>query len=251
MQKTYPFKRLSILSASLLLVIGMSATPSLADAADNSEVKQGLPGRRISGGVRTGSGSCFADFSQSAVAVVPRGPVSKTAASHPTFWFSLPETIGEKTVEFSLFNEAEEIVYSTQVAVSNEYALSEFTLPEHAPGLAPNENYSWVLSLSCNDSSETTPVMGLEGWVRRVEVSSRLAATIEAASPEERVALYQSAGLWHEQLTALANLRRNQEPFDADLQSEWAALIQSTGLSDYLASHISKSMVAIDAIAYL
>ncbi len=251
MQKIHPFKCLSILTASLLLSFGMSATPILASATDNGEVKQGLPGRRISGGVRTGPGSCFTDFNQSAVAVVPHAPVSKTAASHPTFWFSLPETTSDKTVKFSLFNAAEELIYSTYLAASNEYALSEFKLPNSAPGLATNENYSWVLSISCNDSSQTSPVLGLHSWVQRVDISAELAAKIEAASPAERIALYQSAELWHEQMTALANLRRRQESFDTSLQSDWTALMQSTGLADYLASHISESMTAIDSLAYL
>lgn len=250
MQKTYRLKCFSILTVSLLFSWGLSIAPSLASRTDTSEVRQGLPGRRISGGVRTSSGSCLADFNQTVVAVTPHTSVSKTAAAHPTFWFSLPETVGEKTVEFSLFNEAEELIYSAQVDASNDYAISEFKLPESAPSLSVNENYNWVFSLACDNGSQSAPILGLEGWVQRVDISAGLAAQIEAASPEQRIELYQSAGLWHEQVTELANLRRSQETLDTTLQSEWAALMQSTGLTDYLASQLSESMAAIDTIAF-
>lgn len=250
MQKTYRLKRLSILATSLLLSLGTSVTPSLANHADTSDVRQGLPGRRISGGVRTNTGSCLTDFNQTVVAVAPSSPISKTANAHPTFWFSLPETVGQKTVEFSLFNEAEELLYTTQIEASNSHAISEFKLPDSAPSLAVGENYNWVFSLACNSSSQTAPVLGLEGWVQRVSLSDELTSQLETAGLEQRIELYQSADLWHEQVTELARLRRSQETLSDSLKSDWTALMQSTGLIDYLASQLSESMVAIDTVAF-
>lgn len=250
MQNPYRFKRFSILTASLLLSFSMSTMPSLARDTDSSDVRQGLPGRRISGGVRTDSGSCLADFNQTVVAVTPHSPISKTAAAHPTFWFSLPEVTGEKTVEFSLFNEAEELIYTTQIAASSEHAVSEFKLPTSAPSLSVNENYNWVFSFACNNGSQTAPVLGIEGWIQRVDISAELVSQIEAADAEQRIELYRSAGLWHEQLTELANLRRSQETLSDRFQSDWTALMQSTGLADYIANQLSESMVAADTVAF-
>lgn len=265
MQKIYRLKQFSILTVSLLLSLGMSAIPSWANDTDTRNVRQGLPGRRISGGVRTDSGSCLTDFNQTVVAVAPQNPISKTASAHPTFWFSLPETVGDKTVEFSLFNESEELIYSAQIEASNDHAISEFKLPKSAPSLAVNRNYNWVFSLSCDNGSQIAPVLGLEGWIQRVDISTELASQIEAASPEQRIELYRSAGLWHEQVTELANLRRSQElhPQEAlgqeasgqealnnHLLSDWTALMQSTGLTDYLANQLSESMVVIETVAF-
>jgi len=78
----------------------------------------------------------------------------------------------------------------------------------------------------------------VQGWVRRVEIPAKIAAQLETASASERLALYRSADLWHEQVTELVNLRRRNIN-DMDFQLEWAALIDSTGLTSDISSNIA------------
>ena len=134
-------KTFSVLTASLLLSLSSFNLPSIA----NSNVvnpRQSLPGRRISGGGRDSRVvSCFADFDQSLVSVLPYSNLGTTAEARPTFWFSVPETTAEKSVEFKLVDEDEEIVYETLIEMGYEYGLSEFQLPETARELSVYENY--------------------------------------------------------------------------------------------------------------
>jgi hypothetical protein len=230
----------SIFAATFTLLLILAAIPSSGLASDRiSNARQGLPGRRISGGVR--EGNCFTDFNQSLVAMMPRNNLGKTAAARPSFWFSIPETSGYSEVQFQLFDESNEIIYSTAIKPSSSYGLSEFKLPESAPELLANKNYQWVFSVGCSDVSR----FEVQGWVRRVTLATSVASQIEAASAEERLALYESEGLWHEQVSELVNLRRSHLA-DINFQMEWAALVESTGLASDISSTLTDAMSAIE-----
>ena len=226
------------LTCGIAIATSAIALPALAGS---KQVRQGLPGRRISGGVR--SEECFKDSSQSLVAITPRNLLGKTAQAHPEFWFSLPETQSAKSIHFELFDSADNVVYSTQLDRSYASGLSKIELPKTAPALDPGENYRWVFDISCESSPSDTS-LEVQGWVRRVELSSELSAQMASASPAEQAYLYEEAGLWHEQVTALAELR-NLNPTDLDAQLQWAALVQAAGLDSHLSSSPLETNVGI------
>jgi hypothetical protein len=234
------FKSLVAVTFGLSLAIGSFPLPSFANGSSGN-LRQGLPGRRISGGVR--EGNCFTDMNQSLVAIMPRNNLGKTAAVRPSFWFSLPAT-NNAGVEFQLLDDTDELIYSAQIDPSNHGGLSEFQLPESAPELAIDRNYQWILSIGCSEASK----FAVKGWVRRVALAPSIAESLATASSEDRVVLYKSAGLWHEQVTELANLRRSNSA-DMDFQLEWAELIQSTGLTSEVSSYMSEVMLPLEAMA--
>ena len=109
---TRSFKLWSYSAIGFAMALCGLTSSGLASNINNDNVRQGLPGRRISGGVRMEppADSCFSDFNQSLVSIMPRSNLGTTLASHPTFWFSMPETNGAKSVEFQLIDEANELV---------------------------------------------------------------------------------------------------------------------------------------------
>lgn len=242
MQSVYIPKLLLAVTFGLGLASGTFPLSSSANDNVSQNRNTGLPGRRISGGVR--EGNCFVDFNQSLVAMMPRNNLAKTAEARPAFWFSLPETKELDEVRFELLTEFDEPVYSTQVSIDPEHGVSELRLPESTRALVTGENYRWVFSIGCSDSSR----FEVQGWVSRVALASNLASQLETASPEEKIALYAAAGLWHEQVTELINLRR-QNSADMDFQLEWAELVQSAGLTSEVSSNISNAMSPVDPIA--
>lgn len=249
MKTTNSTRLCSAVAAGLIVTLGGWSLPSFANDVDVSNVRQGLPGRRISGGVRMEppADSCFSDFNQSLVSIMPRSNLSKTLSAHPTFWFSVPETIGSKSVEFQLLTDTDELLYSTQVSVESGSGLSEFQLPASAPALATNENYKWTFSFSCNNGSRS-PVLGLQGWIRRVEISAEMTAQLMSATPAEQVELYSLAGLWQEQVSTLLNLRR-QDMVSAETQQAWEALIASSGLASEISDNVLGRMSAVSSMA--
>ena len=234
MRLALPVKALLTTTLATAIATSVLAMPSTANR-NNASPRQGLPGRRISGGVR--EGNCFRDFDQSLVAIMPRNNLGKTISARPSFWFSVPATLGEKTSEFLLIDELGEIVYGTQVKVSGEQGISEFQLPASATELAVDKTYTWTFSIGCTDSSQFV----VKGNVQRVAVPNSVKQRLEVASPEEKVALYGSTDLWHEQVTTLVNLRRS-DPANADFQMEWAELLATTGLISHVSGNIASAM---------
>jgi hypothetical protein len=227
-----------VLAIALSLVPLGLAWPSLAENPPN--LRQGLPGRRISGGVRGPGSTCFTNFDQSLVALLPQNSLGKTASPHPVFWFSMPETQGATLATFQLFNQADELIYQTPVQTAGG-GLSEFQLPAAAPALAVDEVYKWVFTVACDGSS--APQLGLMGWVQRVALAEDVAVQVAIASPAERVSLYAAAGLWHEQVNQLASLRRSQlANVDLQVDLQLAALMQSAELSAYLSDQLAAPM---------
>jgi len=220
---------------ALTTVASTLAMPSMAGRNNTDNPRQGLPGRRISGGVR--EGNCFKDFDQSLVAIMPRNNLGKTISARPSFWFSVPATTEARESEFLLIDESDEVVYSTRINISGEQGISEFQLPESATALTPDKVYTWTFSIGCTDSSQFV----VKGNVQRVSVTNDLTARMTTASLEEQAALYSSLDLWHERVTALINLRQ-RNPADADFQMEWAELLATTGLTSHVSSNITAAM---------
>ena len=215
------------------LAIALSAISLPASAERDRNIRQGLPGRRISGGVRSG---CLKNYpTQSLVSMTPRNLLGKTAQAHPAFWFSLPKTPSAKSISFHLFNASDALVYSTQIEQIAVSGLSKVALPETVPALKVGENYRWVFGIRCDNNSDTSS-LEVQGWVRRVELSSALRAQIASASLLEQAYLYEEAGLWHEQIETLAELR-DRSPESLNAQLKWAALVQSAGLDPYISAN--------------
>jgi hypothetical protein len=66
--------------------------------------------------------------------------------------------------------------------------------------------------------------------IRRNSLNPTLTNQLEQATPQQRIALYAANGIWHEALTAAAELRRANPN-----APEWAALMEAVGLA-YLAT---------------
>ena len=226
------------LTCGIAIVASAIALPA---SANSKQVRQGLPGRRISGGVR--SEECFKDSSQSLVAITPRNLLGKTAQARPGFWFSLPETQSAKSINFELFDSTDNVIYSTQLDRSYASGLSKIELPQTVSALTVGENYRWVFDISCEGSSNDMS-LEVQGWTRRVEISSDLSVQIASASLAEQAYLYAEADLWHEQVTALAELR-NENPANIEAQLKWAALVQTAGLDSHLSSSPLETTIGI------
>ena len=103
--------------------------------------------------------------------------------------------------------------------------------PEASP-LKFNHDYHWYLSIICNPEDRAEDVV-VEGWIRRVELSTALNQTLATATPQQKVALYQQAGIWNEALSMLVTLRQS-EPNNATVLTQWQQLLKSVGLESVL-----------------
>jgi hypothetical protein len=153
--------------------------------------------------------------------------LSKSATSHPSFWFYLPYTLTPaRSAEFMLQDQTgKEIYQSTLTESGDKPGVVGFDLPSTAPSLEVGKRYHWFFTVSCGQEAS----VHVEGWVERVALNSSLQRQLEQARPQEKFALYRQAGFWQEAITTLAQLRR-QKPDDAALKIEWTNLLKSVDL---------------------
>ena len=188
----------------------------------------------VGGGTR--SGNCEQDEKTSApllTALMPdltpgTAEFGVTVSESPQFFVYIPET-SARMAEFVLKNENEEDIYrSGNIPISGQSAIVSVSLPKNQIKLESGKNYHWYFSVICNPDNRRKDIF-VEGWTQHTEMSSEVASQIQKAAPLERAKLYAEAGIWHEAVASLAELRR-ENPDNPALAQEWKTLLESAGL---------------------
>jgi hypothetical protein len=140
-------------------------------------------------------------------------------------------------VEFVLRDANDKEVYTTTYRLAKSAngvvgapGVMGLTIPAFA-NLSPLEigqQYHWELTLICN-SQDRSYDMVVGGKIKRVALDPILARRVQLATPQQRVALYAKAGLWHEALSTIVELQRDR-PNDANLAATWDNLLESEGM---------------------
>ncbi|MGF1478959.1 MAG: DUF928 domain-containing protein [Cyanophyceae cyanobacterium] len=217
-------QQLSILLAALSLGIG--ATHAQTAQVTFEPPKSGQP-MQTTGGASRGS-DCSQNLEHFRANVMPLIPVDQqglTVAAHPTFFVYVPPTAAPKAF-FSLQDEQGMSHYQTVIPLSQPGILS-IELPESV-SLAVGKNYRWYFVVMCDGTLRPDSPF-VEGYVQRIEPEAALAAQLQGATPLEQATLYGQAGIWHETLVTLAELRRSQ-PDNPDIAASWEAVLSSVGL---------------------
>lgn len=150
-----------------------------------------------------------------------------TTEESPTLWFFNPYNLTNKLpVEFVLEDEQGNNIYRTSfIASGTSPGVVSFRLPSKAVKLEFGKKYRWYFSIGCDAKF---PAL-VEGWVQRVAVNSGLKSQLQLATPQQRVALYASNGIWYDAVSRLAELRAaNSE--NTMLLKDWINLLNSVGL---------------------
>lgn len=193
------------------------------------------------GGTRSGSCPEVKDNSkgQYLTALMPVTSSAKlalTVEGNPQFFVYVPQT-SARTAEFVLKDENENDVYRTTLPISGEGAIINVILPHTISPLEVDKNYHWYFSVICNPGNRRQDIF-VDGWSRRIKLSSTLATELEKADPRERPNLYAKAGIWHEAVSTLAQLL-GEAPNDITLATEWKKLLESAGLKQLADSPIT------------
>lgn len=201
-----------------------------------------IPDNRQGGATR---GGCTNDDSFAALVPASGGT---TTAEYPTIYWYMPKTTAF-ALEFVLKDAKKQTIYSTKYAlaksdkgiVTNTPNIMSLTIPAFT-NLSPlqiNQEYQWSLALICNllDSSGKTVV---EGKIKRVETNPTLAARLNKAAPQERVALYAESRIWYDAFSTLMELKNNN-PNNLELVDAMNKLIASVGLDTVTQKPVNSS----------
>lgn len=214
----------------LVVLSSVLSFPVAAFGTDEDQVRQGLPGRRISGASRLPSSAC-AQNAEPLVAIVPETNLGKTAVAEPTLWISVPEVQTAKQLEFYLFNTQDEIIYQTNLIVEPSADLVGLDLSTmvNAPKLEVDQRYRWAASIVCNPANRSENI-SVEGWVDRVAPS-----TVE------------EQGLWYDHLGVLVEQLQHQ-PQNQDVLSQWQRLMASARLDKIVPMSVDSDSLGITTI---
>jgi hypothetical protein len=188
----------------------------------------GLSGRREAATMRCAN-TCT-QGKNTVTAILPPDSFGVTVDAYPTFFWYLPES-SAKAAEFVIVDENDQEIYSTTFAIAGNPGIFSFQLPASAT-LSPLEigkKYHWYLALICNPQERETDRV-VEGLIQRVEPSQSLVRELKQTTLRDRAAVYAKAGIWHETLKNLLELRCSR-PDAPKLSSDWAELLTSVGLN--------------------
>ena len=218
-------KRLAKIGFAVGLAITTTGLPAIAQTRSN--VRQGLPGRRISGGTRS---ECMSD--RPVIALNPANNLGVTVSDRPSVHFLLPEFDESLLLEFKLRDSQGKTLYTKSLSTDEVSDLVSIQVPEKS--LQANQNYQWYFSVVCNAQERSQDIV-LSGWLRQAEpeVASQIDLKTDASSSLEvalnRVNAYQISGLWTDAVTEIATLRQ-QYPNSTEVQQAWFALLGSLDL---------------------
>jgi hypothetical protein len=246
--KFYP--RLTTVSLALSLEIALSSLlPAIAMSASTQQQQPAFsqrealaqrrarlrfkvpgirPSRNLEGGTaRGGCGPVGANKIQMK-ALQPDSNIGLTTAGKPTFFFQISPTSVEEAKFILLNAKGDEIIYEQTFPLTKTGGVRSFTLPADAEALQPGKEYTWELVANC-DPEDQKGNPRVQGSIKRIEPSQKLASDLARASMLERVALYADAGYWYDSLKTLADLR-STNPNDSTLINDWNDLLESAGL---------------------
>ena len=252
--------------ASLLNLSSFGFTKStLAQTQKNNGQPQGMPSRRVAGGTRGPGGpveeiegsrktqpvireeSC-AYHQKPLTAIIPEKLMSITTTGYPSFFFYMPEVEQSQVVEFVLRDEDDNLVYEKTFTTTGNSGIISLSIPQSTSlnPLKVNQNYQWYLSIIC-DAQNRSKDNVVEGWFKRVaidEVDPSLTSKLNQVAPIERAKLYLEAGIWHDALTTVAELKR-QYPDNANITNKWINLLQSVGLDNMIQEPLIEPSVSV------
>ncbi|NJL23277.1 MAG: DUF928 domain-containing protein [Leptolyngbyaceae cyanobacterium SM1_3_5] len=176
-------------------------------------------------------------------ALLPENSYGLQLDEMPTTWFWYKPETSVTTGEFSLLDEAGNLVYETALSLPAEAQIVSFTLPATI-ALEPNTDYQWYFSIVC-DPDDRAQDLFTEGWIRAITPSPALLEELEF-SPSAGVSAESAAanGLWYDAIGSIANQRRNSSQ-TAEAEAAWRSLLESVNLGDLADVPLSETDLSI------
>ncbi|MDJ0900386.1 MAG: DUF928 domain-containing protein [Xenococcus sp. MO_188.B8] len=228
-------KVISICSLAIALNWGLGSLIATAQAqevtqANSSKItaNDGLPFHRRDGGTR--AGNCITN-GNNLIALIPNKSVNVTASITPKLFFYLPATKQQKTIEFVLRNQNDQLVHEVFLQTTAEEGIMNVEIPQDiSKDLEQSDSsYHWYLSMICDDQKRSHDLV-LEGWIEHVELQHAVKQKLKNSSPVEQAELYQQEGVWYDALSVLA--ANSSQVIDHSAISKWSQMLDFIGLSE-------------------
>lgn len=223
-----------VLSAGLAKPLGAQTTNNILISKNVfADVNFDPPGEGkpsdTAGGASRGNG-CTSEEISTGGCFTPLMPASMkglTTVERPTFLVYIPQNSGTKQVFFSLVDENNQNVYQDKISVTASQGIMAIKLPSNV-ALEVGKNYKWTF-IAIGEQGLRPDSLGIQGTVKRIELTANLQNQLTKASTLEQAGLYSENKIWFDTASTLAELRKTR-PDDKALESNWKDLLSSVGL---------------------
>ena len=223
-----------ILSSAIVLNLALFVpiNSAMAEEARKAKVTNsdfGLPTHRRDGGSRSSRDNCIADAeNKNLIALIPKKAVAIDTSVSPKLFFYVPKVSNQKTLEFVLRNEQDELMYEAFLSTKGNGIMSvEVPANLQSNLLESKQNYHWYLSIICDNRQRSRDIV-VEGWIYQEEIDIATKKQLETANALEQAEVYRDRGFWYDALSTLAeNDSLGERPL---VQQKWSQMLESIGL---------------------
>jgi Domain of Unknown Function (DUF928) len=158
-------------------------------------------------------------------ALIPQSQIGLTTQGNPTLFFYLPQTSAPE-LELLVQDEKEQEIYKQKYKPSGKAGIISLRLPVNSIGV--KKQYKWKFSVICNpaNNSQNKVVAGL---LERVSPNPQLVKKLQQVTRQERAAVYAEAGIWHDTLATVAQMRF-LHPHNKEFTFDWEGLLTGVGV---------------------
>ena len=192
----------------------------------------GLPTHRRDGGSRGNIDSCVADAeNQNLMALIPEKTIGINASASPKLFFYVPAVNNQRTIEFVLRNEQDELMYEAFFSTEGNGIMSvEIPADVSSNLLETDQNYHWYLSMICDQQHRSRDIV-VEGWMRQESLDLATQKQLSVASSTEQAEVYKKQGFWYDALSVLADHQDSlaEQPI---VRQKWSEMLNSVGLEE-------------------
>ena len=192
----------------------------------------GLPTHRRDGGSRGSDDNCVANAEKhNLVALIPEKTAGISSSNPMQLFFYVPEINNQKTLEFVLRNEQDELLYEAYLTTEGKGIVS-VEVPDTilSNSSLSDRNYRWYLSMICDRQQRSRDIV-VEGWMRQKAIDIATSRQLDSASVVEKAEAYNDRGFWYDALSILAENKGSiaEQPM---VREKWLELLQSVGLEE-------------------
>ena len=237
----------NLLVLTNILLANFAFSVSAEETTKRNNLDYGLPTHRRDGGSRSNNDSCVSNSSSSLIALIPRKTVGINASASPKLFFYVPKVKQQKTLEFVLRNERDELVYETFFTTEGEGIVSvKIPADVRANSIKQDTNYHWYLSMICNSEERSRDIV-VEGWMRQSAIDTVTKQALNNADSIGKAQLYYQEGFWFDALSVLAENYKSQSEKPM-VRAKWSELLKSVGLGELATAPFIKSQAIKSSI---
>ncbi len=220
-------------SASMLpLVLG---TDSVAAQKNSSRAiiayrppNRGAPRTTVGAGSR----GCPQSLNVTLKLLAPTDHVGLTSSSRPSFAWYVSDT-SPVPVEFALVEPGQAKPILVKKLQADKAGIMQLDLPQDVPGLLPEKEYRWSVSLVCNPIRRSNDVYA-QSWIKfspKGVTGATSDSLPQGTVPIEQAQTFANNGYWYDALKTINDAQKTQ-PNDASIAMVQKELLAQIGIPD-------------------